>query len=701
MKHLTTFYVNMTNTLPTIVEEAKPDVRVSPTGPIPAITVNLHDEDTSKAETQPEEKNGGVGENISMNNSIQFEPQYTSTADVSSIVSVEATLNEEGPPDPYDGLFEPLHVVTAVKDSIKEAEPNLFKYEGHWRKAKHRAHVISPVEATSEADLKLLDQLKMMTSMFVKENGGIANAVASAYAERDTKKPQSSVGDMYLMMCEALRGQEELWALIQAQDKMITSLRRLCIAEAKDHEALKVKVNEILAHLQMADRNAANLHDDVCEASQLITANTNKIEAAMNKAEAATKTVADFRQHQHESMVKMAVQTNEGLATLAQQLKRTSESMPGKNDLNSLQVKEKLTEQVIHAQGSKLVDIEHKLGVLHNQFQYQQQSVQVANSQQLKVINVPSKIQIGASTAKVVTGEELYSCNICGVPFNDTDSLKSHTNKYHRDAINFPVVCNLCEPPHRFRTEEDKLTHSMVKHKEVQINVPAEDTDSSYEVHHSVVVGGIRIPRTMTLEATIKESEQLQVLEKLKPLYSYIQPQHIRFYKRLTTDGRHLNTPYHMQVAFHDQRIRDFVLEGTKAIKAEVYPFRSPRQIEHSQRQVAKYGEHFLGAGMTGLDRGPLGATVAANPPVSLAGGVSGAVPPPGYILVPELPVVAQPGATSAPISNIGQSQMSAMVPSLPQPLWPQPMPQAQQPQPRRGGRGRGGHRTRPRIFKN
>ena len=355
-------------------------------------------------------------------------------------------------------------------------------------------------------------------------------------------------------------------------------------------------------------------------------------------------------------------------------------------------------EQVIHAQGSKLVDIEHKLGVLHNQFQ--QQSVQVANSQQLKVINVPSKIQIGNATAKLVTGEEPYSCNICGVPFHDTASLQSHMAKHHRDAINFPIVCNLCEPPHRFRTEADKLTHSMVKHKEVQINIPAETTDTSYDVHHSVVVGGIRIPRTMALEATIKEAEQTQVLDKLRPLYSYIQPQHIRFYKRLTTDGRHSHTPYHMQVAFYDQRVRDFVLEGTKAIKAEVYPFRSPQQIEFSKQQIAKYGEPFLETGTTGFDRGPSGAMGAAGTPRVHAGGVVGGVPPPGYILVPEQPVVAQPGAMSVLTSNIGPSPMPATMPSVPQPLWPPPQPRQQPPQ-LRAGRGRGGRRPRPRIFKN
>ena len=684
----------MTKTLPTIQEEDKLD-ESAPLGLIPEITVTFHtsNDEIPKTASHAEEKHGDEGENNSMNNSILFDPQYTSTAERSSIAS------EAGePPDPYDGLFEPLQITTSVKEQIREAEPNLFKYEGYWKKSKHRMHVANPPETITDGDSRKLDQLKMMTGMFKKEHGCLATAVATAYAERDSKKPQTSVGEMYLMFCESLLGQEELWALIQAQDKMISSLRRLYVAAARDHELLKVKVNEILAHLQMADKNAANLHDDVCEASQLIKANTTRLVDATDKAEAATKSVADFRESQHKTMVKMAIQTNEGLATLAHQIKATSESLPGKSDLNSLQVKEKLTEQVIHAQGSKLVDIEHKLGVLHNQFQ--QQSVQVANSQQLKVINVPSKIQIGNATAKLVTGEEPYSCNICGVPFHDTASLQSHMAKHHRDAINFPIVCNLCEPPHRFRTEADKLTHSMVKHKEVQINLPAETTDTSYDVHHSVVVGGIRIPRTMALEATIKEAEQTQVLDKLRPLYSYIQPQHIRFYKRLTTDGRHSHTPYHMQVAFYDQRVRDFVLEGTKAIKAEVYPFRSPQQIEFSKQQIAKYGEPFLEPGMTGFDRGPSGAMGAAGTPRVHAGGVVGGVPPPGYILVPEQPVVAQPGAMSVLTSNTGPSPMPATMPSVPQPLWPPPQPRQQPPQ-LRAGRGRGGRRPRPRIFKN
>ena len=94
---MTKFYINMTSTLPTIVEEDKPDVK-SPPGPIPTITVNLHTEEPPKAGTQPEEQNGGGGENVSMNNSIQFDPQYTSTAERSSIVSVEATINEGGLP---------------------------------------------------------------------------------------------------------------------------------------------------------------------------------------------------------------------------------------------------------------------------------------------------------------------------------------------------------------------------------------------------------------------------------------------------------------------------------------------------------------------------------------------------------------------------------------------------------------------------
>ena len=89
---------------------------------------------------------------------------------------------------------------------------------------------------------------------------------------------------------------------------------------------------------------------------------------------------------------------------------------------------------------------------------------------------------------------------------------------------------------------------------------------------------------------------------------------------------------------------------------------------------------------MTGLDRGPINAISPAIPPASIVGGVGGVVPPPGYILVPERPVVAQPGALSVPNSNIGPSPMSVMMQSLPQHLWPQPTPQ-QQPPPRRGGR--------------
>ena len=122
----------MTKTLPTIQEEDKLD-ESAPLGSIPEITVTLHtsNDKIPKTASHAEEKNGDEGENNSMNNSILFDPQYTSTAERSSIAS------EAGePPDPYDGLFEPLQITTSVKEQIREAEPNLFKYEGYWKKIK-------------------------------------------------------------------------------------------------------------------------------------------------------------------------------------------------------------------------------------------------------------------------------------------------------------------------------------------------------------------------------------------------------------------------------------------------------------------------------------------------------------------------------------------------------------------------------------
>lgn len=632
-----------------------------------------------------------------------FAPLLTSTADQSSVIeaSLDGTAKDEADLDAHP-VFKNLKITTSVLEKLKERRPNMFFSEGYWKKAKHKI-VLRPPEVTPE-DAKALEEIRSMTDLYKKTTTQISVGLAHNYSSRDDS-PQKTVSNLHLAIFEMLRWQEEMWALIVTQDKALISMRKALVESMEGQEQLKVKINEILDYLAIADKNADVLHEDVVEAARRIGENEVKIETNKDDINTNATNASETRLDYIKTINEMAQQTNEGFKTLAQRINDNKIEGGAKEDINHLQAQDMLMKQVVQAQGSQLVNIDHKLGLLQSQLQ--QQSVQVANTQQLKVINVPSSIKIGNATANLVTGDENFACNICKAPFTTVEALQNHIPKHHRDAVNYPVSCQLCTPPRRFKTEHDLLTHSMDKHKEVQINIPASTTEESHDVHHSVLIGGLKIPKTMSNEQTIRESERAQILEKLAPLYAYIQPQHIRFIKRLTDDAKHRHHPYHVQVGFHSQQVRDFILEGAKITKSDVHPFRSIGQIDHSKKMLQKYGEPFLGAGPSAYDPGPLDATrtvTPANLPNNV-GGAGGGGPQQGFALAQGLPVVAQPGALSAQTSAMPTYPMTVMMPSLmPTMPWATPLPPP--PQPSRGGQrgrgsrgGRGGRRSR--IFRN
>ena len=542
----------------------------------------------------------------STENSVENQtPEEATNADNSS--SVVAAENEGDNME----VISLLSVTKNVSKKLLTDHKRAFELDTFWKKFKY---TIPPIPIPADRPTAV-DELLEMTDKYAKEEGGFLGATAKTYSMKH-KQASKTLLNLFPVVTQLLRTCAEMHSAIVLYDRKIIGLRGMIVNQANELESLKSKTNELI---QFVNDNYDNppIHDDIPNDDQPVveagTADSQSPTPDPPHVDHQAETNIDLftqlddlntkleQQRLYTDSVALAIstETNKGLKELYDTLKlkinsvsSSLSSAPSNDQIADIKAKENFSTQILTSHGAKLAELEHQLKVLSHQIQSQDQKQaqmqSVQNKQELNVMTVPSKIKIGNFIAKSVDGNEPFACNICKVPFTNTTDLQSHTTKHHRTEAEYPFKCPLCQ--FRSKTNEGVMSHSLIKHKEVRITVPSEDTDESKNVHLSVLVGGLTIPKTMKDPVTICNAEKAQILGRLRPLYAEITENHIKFYKRITDDDQPNNTGYFVQVGFHDQAMKDFILEGTESVPCEVYPFRTKSQIENSRNMVQSYG---------------------------------------------------------------------------------------------------------------
>ena len=597
-------------------------------------------------------------------------PEEATNADNSS--SVVAAENEG---DNHE-VISLLSVTKNVSKKLLTEHKRAFELDTFWKKFKY---AIPPIPIPADRPTAV-DELLEMTDKFAKEEGGFLGATAKTYSMRP-KQSSKTLLNLFPVVTQLLRTCAEMHSAIVLYDRKIIGLRGMIMNQANELEAMKSKTNELI---QFINDNYDNppIRDDVPNDNQPAVEAENSSGAStpgphvdhqaetnidlFTQIDDLNTAIEQQKLYTDSVAFTISTETNEGLKNLYETLKLNIKSVssslssaPSNDQLADLKAKESFSTQILTSHGAKLAELEHQLKVLSHQVQSQDQKQaqmqSVQNKQELNVMTVPSKIKIGNFIAKPVDGSEPFACNICKAPFTNTLDLQTHTAKHHRTEAEYPFKCPLCQ--FRSKTNDGVIAHSMHKHKEVRVTVPSEDTDESKNVHLSVLVGGLKIPKTMTDPTTICNAEKAQILGRLRPLYAEITENHIKFYKRITDDDQPNNTGYFVQVGFHDQAMKNFILEGTESVPCEVYPFRTKAQIENSRNMVQSY-DSFLET--TLLPPEPDPSNVTQNVP---RGGRGGTVPAAGGRGRPRVQPFSHGRGGAAPlnVSNVADSTMGTL----------------------------------------
>ena len=295
----------------------------------------------------------------------------------------------------------------------------------------------------------------------------------------------------------------------------------------------------------------------------------------------------------------------------------------------------------------------------------------------------------GRAVAGTAQGGAGHVCVACKAVFPTAKDLRSHADRYHRNAEEYPIMCNYC--PSRFRDVPAQMSHMVAKHGEMATIMPS---GSTARLHHlSYIIPGIKMPVTITDLAKIEAEEKRQVMAKIKQVRPDFDAIHIQHWRRLTPDNGVVHgAEYQMMVIFYEELHRQMLHQSNMAAGGSLLPYVDSRQIAHAKQQAEQGMAPFLGS----------------TSGVQQSAGLPATTPPPQVVPhVPQPGLLRQPGRTDGGMEHVRGDAGPVPVTTRPSLLTPMHTAPLLQPQPvrpffhappppparqgRQGGRGRGG----------
>ena len=145
---------------------------------------------------------------------------------------------------------------------------------------------------------------------------------------------------------------------------------------------------------------------------------------------------------------------------------------------------------------------------------------------------------------------------------------------------------NANAPPFEPFSEMNSLPGRTPNGIAVQAEDSARDTiQERLDNHFSIIVSGIRVPRTVRRAAKIREIERQQVELKIRHMYSDFVPEMVRHYKALKPYDYPEGAAYSMKVTFKEEKHRNRVL-SSMGMDSVIRPYMSKAQCERFEREM-------------------------------------------------------------------------------------------------------------------